>query len=98
MVPPAPTLSRAPRRVTTSASGVLLGRLCQSFVMARIIARVLAVVFVFLSGAEYYDGCIATPQREAGSRQTIAIEKSARSRAAMNDWSDEETDQPMFAK
>jgi len=54
---------------------------------------------VFLSGAEYYDGLHRdAARREAGSRQTIAIEKSARSRAAMNDWSDEETDQPMFAK
>ena len=61
-------------------------------------ARAGRSVWFFFRVRNTTTGCIATPQREAGSRQTIAIEKSARSRAAMNDWSDEETDQPMFAK
>ena len=47
---PRPRRCSGPRRVATSASGVLLGPLCQSFVMARMIARVLAVVFGFSFG------------------------------------------------
>jgi hypothetical protein len=51
--------------------------------MARIIARVLAVVFGFSFGVRNTTtGRIAAPRREAGSRQIIAVEKGGRRTAA----------------
>jgi hypothetical protein len=64
--------------VTTSASRVLLGPLLPEFRYGKNNrARAGRSVWFFFRVRNTTTDCIATPQREAGSGQTIAIEKGA---------------------